>query len=263
MKITAIGAGNMSEAIIAGVIKRGVVAAGEITLSDPLAERRAHMESTYSVATEEDNQAAVMGASVVILAVKPQVFPAVWLELKDQLPADCLVISIMAGIRAETIEGGTHLRVVRVMPNTPALVGRGAAGIAAGTHAREADLVLAEKLMQSVGVSVRVDEPQLHAVTALSGSGPAYLFYLMEAMIGAAVELGLSEADARLLCVETVGGAADLMADSSCAPAVLRERVTSKGGTTAAAIDALDEHAFKQSVATAMQRAYARSEELA
>ena len=145
----------------------------------------------------------------------------------------------------------------------PSLVGRGAAGIAKGAHATDEDLALVESLMKAVGVCVRVEEVQLHAVTALSGSGPAYLFYLMEAMIEAAVSLGLSEEEAHLLCVETVGGAADLMAASDCGPSVLRERVTSKGGTTAAAIESLEEQQVDQAMAKAMQRAFQRSQELA
>jgi pyrroline-5-carboxylate reductase len=263
MKITAIGAGNMSEAILAGVIKQGVLAAEQIRVSDPLDSRREHMQTTYGVVAMSNNEEAVAEADVVMLAVKPQVFPEVWSSLKEQLPVSCLVVSIMAGISAVSIENGSALRVVRVMPNTPSLVGRGAAGIAKGAHATDEDLALVETLMKAVGVCVRVAEPQLHAVTALSGSGPAYLFYLMEAMIKASMELGLSEKEARLLCVETVGGAADLMAVSDCAPSVLRERVTSKGGTTAAAIQALEEQQIDQAMAKAMECAYRRSQELA
>ena len=217
MRIAVIGAGNMSEAILAGVIEQGVWPAEQIIVSDPLAERREHMQATYGVLATEHNDQAVATADVIMLAVKPQVFPDVWESLRTQLPASALIVSIMAGVSAASIEQGNALRVVRVMPNTPSLVGRGAAGIAKGAHATDEDLALVESLMKAVGVCVRVEEVQLHAVTALSGSGPAYLFYLMEAMIEAAVSLGLSEEEAHLLCVETVGGAADLMAASDCA----------------------------------------------
>jgi pyrroline-5-carboxylate reductase len=263
MKIAVIGAGNMSEAILAGVIEQGVLSAEQIIVSDPLAERREHMQATYGVLATEQNDQAVATADVIMLAIKPQVFPAVWEGLQAQLPASALVVSIMAGISAASIEQGSMLRVVRVMPNTPSLVGRGAAGVAKGAHATDEDLALVERLMGAVGVCVRVEESQLHAVTALSGSGPAYLFYLMEAMIEAAMSLGLNEQEARLLCVETVGGAADLMAASDCAPSVLRERVTSKGGTTAAAIESLEEQQVDQAIGRAMQRAFQRSQELA
>ena len=261
MKIAFIGAGNMSEAIISGILRKGVFKAPDITISDPLLERRNHMEVTYHVQVRDDNIDSVAEADVVILAVKPQVFPSIWDNLKQNV-SNKLIISIMAGITSETIASGTDLRVIRVMPNTPSLVGRGASGIAMGQFASEYDMNTAEKIMQSVGVSVRVEEEQLHAVTALSGSGPAYIFYLMETMISEAVDLGLDEDTARLLCTETVGGAADLLANSEESPADLRQRVTSKGGTTAAAIQSFDDDIFKSIVARAMARAFERSKEL-
>ena len=263
MKITFIGAGNMSEAIIAGALKQKVVAADAVTISDPLEERRKHMQQAYGIQTEEDNAHAVVEADVVVLAVKPQVFPHVWGTLQSALSPSSLVVSIMAGVTSESIAAGSDLRVVRVMPNTPSLVGRGASGIAQGALATEMDMEIAERLMQAVGVSVRVEEEQLHAVTALSGSGPAYLFYLMEAMMDSAKKLGLDEATARLLCIETVGGAADLLASSDDSPEELRSRVTSKGGTTAAAIQTFDERHLKGVVSAAMESAFVRSKELA
>ena len=261
MKITFIGAGNMTEAIISGILREGVFEASDIIISDPLLERRNHMEVTYHVQVRDDNIDSVAEADVVILAVKPQVFPSIWDNLKQNV-SNKLIISIMAGITSETIASGKALRVIRVMPNTPSLVGRGASGIAMGQSATEGDMNTAEKIMQSVGVSVRVEEDQLHAVTALSGSGPAYIFYLMEAMISEAVDLGLDEDTARLLCTETVGGAADLLANSEESPEELRNRVTSKGGTTAAAIQSFDDDIFKSIVARAMARAFERSKEL-
>ena len=221
------------------------------------------MRQAYGIHTEEDNARAVANAEVVVLAVKPQVFPYVWGKLQSAISSSSLVVSIMAGVTSETIAAGSDLRVVRVMPNTPSLVGRGASGIAQGALATELDMEITERLMQAVGVSVRVEEEQLHAVTALSGSGPAYLFYLMEAMMDSARKLGLDEATARLLCIETVGGAADLLASLDDSPEELRSRVTSKGGTTAAAIQTFDELHLKEVVSDAMERAFARSKELA
>ena len=263
MKITFVGAGNMSEAIIAGALKQGVLAADAVTVSDPLEERRKYMQQAYRIHTEEDNARAAVDADVVVLAIKPQVFPRVWESLQSVLSPNSLVVSIMAGVTSETIAAGSDLRVVRVMPNTPSLIGRGASGIAQGALATELDMEITERLMQAVGVSVRVEEQQLHAVTALSGSGPAYLFYLMEAMMDSAKELGLDEATARLLCIETVGGAAGLLASSDDSPEDLRSRVTSKGGTTAAAIQTFDERHLKEVVSAAMKSAFARSKELA
>ena len=262
MKITFIGAGNMSEAIIAGALKQKVVAADAVTVSDPLEERRKHMQQVYGIHTEEDNVRAVVHAEVVVLAVKPQIFPHVWGSLQSAISPSSLVVSIMAGVTSETIAAGSDLRVVRVMPNTPSLVGRGASGIAQGALATELDMEITERLMQAVGVSVRVEEEQLHAVTALSGSGPAYLFYLMEAMMDSAKKLGLDEATARLLCIETVGGAADLLASSDDSPVDLRSRVTSKGGTTAAAIQTFNDKDLKEVVSAAMKSAFVRSKEL-
>ena len=261
MKITFIGAGNMSEAIISGILRKGVFKAPDITVSDPLLERRNHMEVTYHVQGRDNNIDSVAEADVVILAVKPQVFPSIWDNLKQSV-SNKLIISIMAGITSETIAFGTDLRVIRVMPNTPSLVGRGASGIAMGQFASEDDMNTAEKIMQSVGISVRVEENQLHAVTALSGSGPAYVFYFMEAMIEKAIDLGLDEDTARLLCVETFGGSADLLANSEDSPEALRNRVTSKGGTTAAAVQVFEENNMKQTILDAMKSANDRSQSL-
>ena len=262
MKITFIGAGNMSEAIISGVLKEGVFSAKDIRASDPLIERRNHMRGTYGVEIGDNNREAVEGVDIVLLAVKPQIFSSVWEDLKEAISSSTLIVSIMAGITSETIACDTNFRVIRVMPNTPSLVGRGASGIAMGKTANEDDMGIAEKIMQSVGVSVRVKEEQLHAVTALSGSGPAYIFYLIEAMMQEAIDLGLDEDTARLLCVETVGGAADLFANSKDSAKSLRNKVTSKGGTTAAAIKAFEDKDMKSIIAGAMKSAYKRSLEL-
>ena len=262
MKIAFIGAGNMSEAIISGVLKQGVFDATDITVSDPLIERLSHMGNTYGVKVSENNIQAVEEADVVVLAIKPQIFSAAWDSFKSVISNRTLIISVMAGVSSRAITSGTDLRVIRVMPNTPSLIGRGASGIAMGQTATEDDMNTAEKIMQSVGVSVRVEEEQLHAVTALSGSGPAYIFYLMEAMISEAVDLGLDEDTARLLCAETVGGAADLLANSEESPEELRNRVTSKGGTTEAAIKFFEENDMKLTVSDAMKSAFKRSFEM-
>ncbi len=263
MKITFIGAGNMAEAIVAGVVKQQVVEAGEVCVTDIDAARLDHFTEQYGVGRSTDNAAAVAQADVVVLSVKPQIFPAVWPEIEGALKPDALVVSIMAGIPSAKIAGGKPIRVVRVMPNTPSLVGEGAAGIAAGEFATDTDLQVAEKLMSAVGVARIVKEEEIDAVTALSGSGPAYVFYLLENMLAAAEQMGLESGVSRELALATVIGAAKLMQETGEEADALRNKVTSKGGTTAAAIDTMIERGVGESIIAALQAAQARSRELA
>jgi len=253
----------MAEAIVAGIVNQRVLAAADVCVTDISAERLSHFESRYGVGTSSDNSVAVAQSDVVVLSVKPQIFPAVWADIGQALKADALVVSIMAGIPSQRIAGNKPIRVVRVMPNTPALVGEGAAGIAAGEHATESDLAIAEKLLGAVGVTAVVNEEEIDAVTALSGSGPAYVFYLLEGMLAAAGQMGLDEGVSRELALATVIGAAKLMKETGEDAAVLRNKVTSKGGTTAAAIHALEERQVKDAVIAALLAAQARSRELA
>jgi pyrroline-5-carboxylate reductase len=253
----------MAEAIVAGIVKQQVVAAGEVCVTDISADRLDHFKSRYGVETSSENPAAVAGSDVIVLSVKPQVFPSVWPEIEAALKADALVVSIMAGIPSKKIAGGKPVRVVRVMPNTPSLVGEGAAGIAAGEFASEADLAVAEKLMGAVGTTVIVKEEEIDAVTALSGSGPAYVFYLLEGMLAAAEQMGLAKEVARELALATVAGAAKLMQETGDDADVLRKKVTSKGGTTAAAIHTMEERGVKDAIIAALLAAQARSGELA
>ncbi len=263
MKIAFIGAGNMAEAIVAGIVDKEIVAAGNICVTDISENRLQHFAEKYATETSLDNPAAIEQANVVVLSVKPQVFPSVWPEIEEALNPETLVISIMAGVPSARIEGGKPIRVVRVMPNTPALIGEGAAGIAAGKFATEADLHVAEKLMAAVGATVVVEEEELHAVTALSGSGPAYVFHLLESMLEAADRMGMEKGIARKLALATVIGAAKLMQETGEEAGALRKKVTSKGGTTAAAIQTLEERGVKESTVAALLAAQARSKELA
>lgn len=263
MNIVFIGAGNMAEAIVAGIVKQQVVAASDVCVTDISADRLSHFESRYGVGTSSDNLAAVAPSDVIVLSVKPQVFPSVWQEIESALKPDALVVSIMAGIPSKKIAGDKPIRVVRVMPNTPSLVGEGAAGIAAGEFASEANLAVAEKLMGAVGEVVIVKEEEIDAVTALSGSGPAYVFYLLESMLDAAEQMGLKKGVARELALATVSGAAKLMKETGEDADVLRKKVTSKGGTTAAAINTMEERGVKGAVIAALLAAQARSRELA
>lgn len=253
----------MAEAMVAGIVDKKVVAASDVCVSDISQERLRLFADKYGVGTSSDNIAAVARADVVVLSVKPQVFPEVWPDIEEALKPDALVVSIMAGIPAARIAGGKPIRVVRVMPNTPSLVGAGAAGIAAGEFATEKDLKVAEKLMGAVGATAFVKEEEIDAVTALSGSGPAYVFYLIEGMLAAAEQMGLEGGVARELALATVIGAARLMQDTGEEAGALRRKVTSKGGTTEAAVNAMEEQGVKESIVAALLAAQARSKELA
>ena len=262
-KVVFVGAGNMAEAIVSGMVAADFCAPEKIVLTDIRPERLADLEADHGVSTSTDNS-VVKNAEIVVLAVKPQVMNEVLKGIAPVLRKETLVISIAAGISAAKIEAalGEGTRVVRVMPNTPALIGQGASALAAGTLADEADMEVAEAILNCVGLTVRVEERQIDAVTALSGSGPAYVFYLLEGMLAAADEMGLEKETARALALQTVEGAARLMKDSGEKAADLRAKVTSKGGTTEAAIRSLDAAGVKESIVNALKAAEARSKEL-
>lgn len=253
----------MAEAIVAGILKQNIIDPADLFVTDISEERLTHFMIKYDVSTSDDNGYPVSLSDVVVLAVKPQVFPAVWPEISAALKPDALVISIMAGVPSAKIAGGKPIRVVRIMPNTPALIGECAAGIAAGKFATEADVTLSRKLMQAVGTAVVVKEEEIDAVTALSGSGPAYVFYLLEAMLAAAEKMGLEAGISRELALSTVIGAAKLMQATGENADELRRKVTSKGGTTHAAITTMEEHGVKSAIISALLAAQARSKELA
>lgn len=265
-KLVFIGAGNMAEALIKGVLHKSMARPEDLAATDVNEDRLAYIQSAYGVETFTDNALGVAKADVLFLAVKPQSFPDVLADIQKHLDRDkTLLISIAAGISTACIEAalGEGTRVVRVMPNTPALVGCGAAGVCGGRWAGGEDLARAEELLGAVGVTARVEEEQMDAVTAVSGSGPAYVFYLIEAMQEAARELGLNETTARRLILTTVRGAAELCETSGEPAALLRERVTSKGGTTAAALAVMHERKVGEHLVEAMRAACRRSRELA
>lgn len=262
--IVFIGAGNMGEALIRGLLAARTVAASRIIATDVRAERREFLTKTFGVLAIEDNVQAVTSADVVVLAVKPQQVGEVLAGFKSAMTNRKLVISIAAGVTTARIERelGKGTRVMRVMPNTPALVGAGAAGVAKGAHATDDDLAMAESILGAVGICVRVEEKFIDAVTALSGSGPAYVFYVTEAMGQAGVAAGLDEALAKKLARQTVYGAAKLLVESGEQPEVLRRKVTSPGGTTEAALKVMTERKLVEIFAEAMQAAERRSREL-
>jgi pyrroline-5-carboxylate reductase len=263
-RIAFIGAGNMAGALIRGLLASSARRTEEIVASDVRAEALAALREQHGIGTTADNREAVRGAGIVVLAVKPQVLPDALDGIADALSTGALVVSIAAGVPTRAIEArlpaGT--RVVRAMPNTPALVGAGATALCPGARATAADLDESHALFGAVGVVVRVDEAQMDAVTALSGSGPAYVFRMIESLIDAGVRGGLDRGTAATLAAETVFGAAKLLRETGEAPEVLRARVTSPGGTTAAGLAALDEGGFHAVVLAAVDRAIARGREL-
>ena len=258
-----IGGGNMAQALIGGLLSRGLPTT-RITVSDPVEQIR-HVLEEKGIQTTADNLEAIKNADVVVLAVKPQVLATVLQPLKGLL-SDKLVISIIAGAEIQTISdliGGSQ-RIVRVMPNTPALVQTGAHGIYASEAVGKQDRELTSQILAATGLTIWLDnEAQIDAVTAVSGSGPAYFFYLMESMIRAGKNLGLDEKVATALTLQTALGAAQMAITSSNSPAELRKNVTSPNGTTQAALEVLDRAQISQNIQAALAAAQKRSQELA
>jgi pyrroline-5-carboxylate reductase len=259
-----VGAGNMATALLRGTVARALLPADRFWASDVNADALAALAAELSIHTTDDNAELIGATRVVVLAVKPQILPGLLDAVGAQFTPDHLVISIAAGIPlariAERVTPGT--RLVRVMPNTPSLVGTGAAGVAAGPGATANDMATVLALFEAVGLAVAVDETQIDAVTALSGSGPAYAFRLMELMSEAGCELGLPREVADQLAVQTVLGAGKLAAESDETPAALRERVTSPGGTTAAALAEFERRGLGDTIRAGLTAARDRSVEL-
>ena len=263
MTVAIIGAGKMGEAILAGLLRAGRPAA-DVVVTEKDEARASFLTERYGVAVLS-NDAAVAQADIVVLAVKPQDLGEVVSGLAGSYREGALTVSIAAGVTSQFLEdrlpAGTP--VVRVMPNTPALVGEGVSALAPGAAATEEHLAVAEALLAPLGPVHRVTEAQIDAVTAVSGSGPAYVFYLVEAMIAAGVEFGLDEETATALATQTIIGAGTLLRETGTAPAELRAMVTSKGGTTAAAIAAFDAHDVKGALRAGLTACRDRSVELA
>ncbi len=262
--VTAIlGAGVMGETLLSGLIRAGRPV-DQLLVGEKRAERARELQDKYGVAVVSNLEAA-KGADTLALVVKPQDMGGLLDEIGSSVRPGQLVVSLAAGITTAFLESrlpaGTA--VVRVMPNTPALVDEGMAAIAPGSHCDDAHLAVAEALLGSTGKVMRVPESQLDAVTAISGSGPAYLFFVVESMIEAGVHLGLPRATATELVVQTVVGSAVMLRETGAHPVVLREQVTSPGGTTAAALRELEIHRVRAAFLAAMEAARDRSAELA
>jgi len=257
-----LGGGKIGEALLSGLL-RGTYRPADVVVVEKHAGRAAHLAKTYGVTTP-DVPDAVAQASTLLVAVKPQDIDSLLAEIASAVTPDHVVVSVAAGITTAHIERRLPegVPVVRCMPNTPALVDEAMTVIAAGAHAADSHLELAESLLGAVGRVVRVPESQLDAVTALSGSGPAYFFYLVEAMIDAGILLGLPRSLAAELIVQTAIGSAVMLRDSGEHPVQLREAVTSPGGTTIAAIRELEVHGVRAALLAAIEAAARRSAEL-
>jgi pyrroline-5-carboxylate reductase len=265
MLITFIGGGNMATALISGLVNPPR-AHLEIRVCDPRDEARAHLEKTFGVKTHTDAGLAIDGANVIVLAVKPQSMPVVLAELSGKVRPEQLVLSIAAGITIASINGklGEHQAVIRSMPNTPALIGHGITGIVAGRHCSDPQRNQAEEILSAAGEIVWLDDEGLmDAVTAISGTGPAYYFLLTEALAAAAESFGLPAETADRLASITCFGAGAMLASSPGEAAELRRRVTSPGGTTQAAMVIMEEGKFRELVRRAAEAARDRSRELA
>lgn len=263
-KIAFIGGGAMAEAILKRLIAEKVVQPQQVYVSEPVAERRDYLAAHYGIAVVAQNPAAVEDAGVVILAVKPQVLDKVTPELRGRLLTEALVISIMAGVRISTLSAGlNHERIVRSMPNTPAQVGKGMTVWTATAAVTPADKENAQTILAAMGDAFFVaDEHYIDMTTGLSGSGPGFVFLMVEAMIDAGVYIGFSRAQAERMVIQTLEGSVALLRESGSHPAVLRNLVTSPAGTTAAGTLVLEQSGLRATLIEAVNAAYLRSKEL-
>ncbi len=262
-RIGFIGGGNMAEAIIKGLLAGGVPREN-ICVAEPVPQRRDYLADRYGIAATADNVQAALFGQVTILAVKPQVSMSALQALTTEAAAGKLFISIMAGVSTESIEAvlDQKVRVIRVMPNTPALVLAAASAVAAGAHATADDLALALELFSLLGIACSVEEKLMDAVTGLSGSGPAYVFTVIEALADGGVKNGLARDIATKLAAQTVFGAAKMVLETGEHPAQLRDRVTSPSGTTIAGMHTLENEGLRGTLISAVDTATARSREL-
>ena len=268
VKLGLIGGGIMGEALLSRLIAQKIYQPSEVIVSEPQQQRRNSLEQQYGVAVTADNRVVALDASVLLLAVKPQVFEAIAADLADVVTgltrdSPPLVISILAGVPLSQLEEAfPQLPVIRAMPNTPATVGAGITAISSGSHTRDRHQKTALQLFSAVGEVVEVPETLMDAVTGLSGSGPAYVAMMVEALSDGGVAAGLPRAIATQLALATVRGTVQLLQETKMHPAELKDRVTSPGGTTIAGVAELERAGFRAGLITAVQAAAKRSQEL-
>ncbi len=258
-----LGAGQMALAMAHGFVERGGLPGANVLAADPFEQARTRFEKEISGAkTTDDNQAVLDQSDVVILAVKPQMMAEAAQSLK-KVPAECLLVSIAAGVSLDKlISLFSTERIIRVMPNTPCLVGMSACAFSANEGLSPDDIRLTQTLLESTGLAIQFPEKQLDAVTGLSGSGPAYVYMMIEAMSDAGVRLGLPRAAALQLAAQTVKGAAEMVLQTGQHPAALKDNVTSPGGTTIAGVHELEKKGFRGAIIDAISASAARSKEL-
>ncbi len=267
-KLGFLGGGNMAEAMIKGMLSAGFVESKNIFVSDVIQSRQEFLHSEYKIKVTGDNRDIAAKSDILILAVKPQVVKKVLEEIHDLVDASKLIVSIVAGVSIITIEEilrsgqDKNISIVRTMPNTPALVQEGVTAIASGEHVSKTDIKVSHRLFEAVGKTVDVDESNMDAVTGLSGSGPAYIFMIIEALSDAGVKMGLSRDVSNILTVQTVLGAAKLAQESGKHPGELKDMVTSPGGTTISGLHALEAGGLRNTLIDAVEEATLRSREL-
>ncbi len=262
--IVFLGAGNMAEALIKGLLRSGTARPESIIATGRRGERLEELHRAYGVRTTLDNVAAVREADVVVLSVKPQVLDKVLVQVAPVVDPRKLIISVAAGVPIAAMERrlGAGARIIRTMPNTPSLVGAGACALARGEHASDEDLTVATRIFQSVGTTTVVDENLLDAVTGLSGSGPAYIFLIIEALSDAGVKVGLPRYTALKLAAQTVLGSAQLLIETGSHPGQLKDQVTSPGGTAIAGLHTLEAGGLRTTLINAVEAATRRAREL-
>ncbi|MBI5543889.1 MAG: pyrroline-5-carboxylate reductase [Deltaproteobacteria bacterium] len=263
-RLCIIGAGNMGEAMIRGLLRAGTCKATDIIATDPRSEQLEQMQKVFGVEVTRDNLAAARSADVIFLSVKPQIMNKVLGQVGPAVDQSKLVISIAAGVPIAAIERKLRhgARIVRAMPNTPALVGAGATAIALGDHATPEDEAAAKALFDAVGLTVVVEEGMLDAVTGLSGSGPAYVFLILEALADAGVKVGMPRYTAQKLAAQTLLGSAKLAIETGVHPGQLKDQVTSPGGTAIAALHTLEAGGLRTTLINAVESATKRAREL-
>jgi pyrroline-5-carboxylate reductase len=259
-----LGAGNMAEALMRGLLRGGHADPQQVLASGPRGERADELRSRWGVRATTSNLELVAEAEIVVLSIKPQIMRRVLDEISERLRPDALIISVAAGVPIAAIEGRLRpgTRVIRTMPNTPALVDAGATAIARGGHATDADLAVAKRIFDAVGITVTLDESQLDAATGLSGSGPAYIFLILEALSDAGVKVGMSRRTAQLLAAQTVLGSAKLLIETNEHPGRLKDMVTSPGGTAITGLHVLEHGGLRTTLIDAVEAATKRSHEL-
>jgi pyrroline-5-carboxylate reductase len=258
-----VGAGNMAEAMLRGLLRGDDFPPARISASGPRQERVAELHEKYGINATTDNRVPA-SAEIVVLSVKPQIMSRVLDEVGQAISPDALVISIAAGVPVSAIQSrlAAGTRVIRAMPNTPALVDAAATAIAGGEHARESDLADAKKIFDAIGLTVILEESQLDAVTGLSGSGPAYVFLILEALSDAGVKVGLSRRTAQLLAAQTLLGSAKMLLETNEHPGRLKDMVTSPGGTAITGLHTLEHGGVRTTLMNAVEAATRRSREL-